>query len=55
MIDIIHESLILVLVVSFIFFGLGTYAFQQTDDPHLSLFLSGFSAFVVIYSSLIGF
>jgi len=49
-----YSSALLVVIISFMFFGLSTYAFQQTEDPHVSLFVGALSGFLVIYASLCG-
>ena len=49
-----YTSALLVFVVSFMFFGLSFYAFQETEDANLSLFVGALSGFVVIYASFCG-
>jgi len=50
----IYNSALLVTIASSMFFGLSFYAFQETEDANLSLFVGSSSAFFVIYASFFG-
>ena len=49
-----YTSALLVTIISSMFFGLSFYAFQETENTNLSLFVGALSAFTVIYASFFG-